>query len=154
MRVLFCLLLPVLLTAQGKEAGRNLELDLRTDLGSDPARQLRLAPPGCWDGLLLGTVPRPVKQLRRGVPGATVEVWDLASKDSERAASFALYLEGLKKRLSKAMEVPPPNHGTLELGDFMQSDPTQPQKLDLTKVKSMQERFNQLPPNGSPVNRP
>jgi hypothetical protein len=153
MRVLLGLLLPVLLTAQGTEADRTLNLDLRTDLGSDPMVQIRLVPPGCWDGLLLGTVPRPLKQSRRGAPGATVEVWDLASKDSERATSFALYLEGLKQRLSKAMAAPPPSHGALELGDFMQSDSTQPQKLDLTKVKSMQERFNQLPPNGSPVKR-
>lgn len=153
MRVLLGLLLPVFLTAQGKEVGRALDLDLRTDLGGDPMVQIRLVPPGCWDGLLLGAATRPQKP-RRGVSGATVEVWDLASKESERAASFSLYLEGLKKRLSKAMDVSPPSHGSLELGDFMQSDPTQPQKLDLTKVKSMQERFNQLPPNGSPVNRP
>ena len=33
----------------------------------------------------------------------------------------------------------------------MQSDPSQPQKLDLTKVKAMQERFNRLPPNRSTV---
>jgi hypothetical protein len=31
----------------------------------------------------------------------------------------------------------------------MVSDPSNPQKLDLTRVQSMQERFNRLPPNGS-----
>jgi hypothetical protein len=33
----------------------------------------------------------------------------------------------------------------------MLSDPSNPQVLDLTKVKSMQDRFNVLPPNGSPL---
>lgn len=150
-RSLLSFLFPAFLVAQ--EAA-DAPAPFHTDLGSDPAAQIRLAPPGCWDGLVLGAAIRPQKPARRGTPGATVEVWDLALREPGRAASFALYLEGLKKRLSKAMELPPPSHGTLELSDLMQSDPTQPQKLDLTKVKSMQERFNQLPPNGSPVKRP
>lgn len=47
--------------------------------------------------------------------------------------------------------VPPPKHQALELSEIMQNDPSTPQKLDLTKVKSMQDRFNRNPPNGSPV---
>ncbi|HLP30341.1 MAG TPA: hypothetical protein VK150_03200 [Geothrix sp.] len=150
----FCLL-PCLLAAQGPgtaaEPGPSSGSAFATTLGTDPLAQIRLTPPGCWDGLLLSGSLQPPKQGRREGSGATVEVWDLLPVETTRSAAFAVYLESLRKRLSKALELPPPNHGTLELGDFMQSDPTQPQKLDLTKVKSMQERYNQLPPNGSPV---
>lgn len=33
----------------------------------------------------------------------------------------------------------------------MLSDPGNPQLLDLTRVQALQERFNRLPPNESPV---
>jgi hypothetical protein len=56
--------------------------------------------------------------------------------------------------LSKAWELPLPSHQSLELSEIMLSDPSSPQKLDLTKVKSLQDRFNVLPPNGSPVRQP
>jgi len=80
-----------------------------------------------------------------------VEVWDLLPPSSPRREAFSLYLGGLRERLSRAFALPPPKLQALELNDIMQSDPSQPQKLDLTKVKSMQERFNRLPPSGSPV---
>ena len=146
MRALACLLLPALLAAQ--EPGP--ALDLHTELGTDPHARIRLAPPGCWDGLLLGAA-RPVKPARRGVAGATVEVWDLALREAPDRATFGLYLEGLRSRLARGFAAPPPSHGKLELAELVGSDPSSPQKLDLTKVKSMQERFNRLPPNGSPV---
>jgi hypothetical protein len=82
---------------------------------------------------------------------ATVEVWDLLPPDSPRRESFALYLRLLQERLSRALTQPPPKLQALELSELMANDPSQPQKLDLTKVKSMQEHFNRLPPNGSPV---
>lgn len=152
----FCLL-PCLLAAQGPgaavEPGPWSGSAFATTLGIDPLAQIRLAPPGCWDGLLLSGSLRPSKARRREGSGATVEVWDLLPVETARSASFAVYLDNLRKRLSKALEVPPPSHGAIELSDLVQSDPTNPQLLDLTRVKSMQERFNQLPPNGSPVKR-
>jgi hypothetical protein len=144
---LLCLLLAPALAAQGPGGWG---LDLRTELGTEPTAQIRLAPPGCWDGLLLGAT-RPVKPARRGVAGATVEVWDLADRAALRREAFSLYLGALRDRLSRALTLPPPSHGRIELSELMGSDPSQPQKLDLTKVKSMQDRFNRLPPNGSPV---
>ena len=81
---------------------------------------------------------------------ATVEVWDLAPPELGRAATFSLFLDTLRRSLSRAWETPPPSHQAIELVDFVLSDPSNPQKLDLTKVQSMQERFNRLPPNGSP----
>jgi len=146
MRILTGLLLTAPhLVAQGVEG-----LGLHSDLGMDPAAQVRLAPPGCWDRLILSGPPRPLPSPRRGPAGATVEVWDLAYPDTPRRETFTLYLQGLKGRLTQAFATPPPSHGTIELGDIMQSDPSQPQKLDLTKVRSMQDRFNP-PPRITPV---
>jgi hypothetical protein len=144
------LLLASLLAAQGA-GGPGLSLDLRTDLGSDSMAQVRLTPPGCWDGLLLGAATPPARPWPRRPAEATVEVWDLALRESPRQEAFGLYLGALRKRLSKALELPPPSHQSIELSEFMLSDPSNPQKLDRTRVESMQERFNKLPPNGSPV---
>ena len=75
----------------------------------------------------------------------------MASQLSLRSETFGFYLSNLRARLSRALAVPPPKHQALELNEIMFSDPGNPQKLDLIKVKSLQERFNRLPPNGSPV---
>jgi hypothetical protein len=150
MRPLIGLLLAPLLAAQGA-GGSDLPLDLRTDLGSDLVAQIRLAPSGCWNGLLLGASTPPARPKPRRPAEATVEIWDLALRESPRHEAFGLYLGALRKRLSKALELPPPSHQSIELSEFMLSDPANPQKLDLTRVESMQERFNKLPPNGSPV---
>ncbi len=80
-----------------------------------------------------------------------MEVWDLLPPSSPRREAFSLYLGSLRERLSRAFAQPPPKLQALELSEIMLSDPSNPQKLDLTKVKSMQDRFNRLPPNGSPV---
>lgn len=145
MRTLICLLLLApSLAAQAAEG-----LDLRTDLGTDPVTQIRLVTPGCWDGLILGRTTRPARPEPRRPAEATVEVWDLALREAPRQRSFDLYLGTLRERLSRALVLP--KHQALELAEVMLSDPSNPQKLDLTKVKSMQERFNKLPPNGSPV---
>jgi hypothetical protein len=149
MRLLCCLLFPAFLAAQ--RGPLDLSLDLYTGLGADPLAQICLAPPGCWDGLVAGMATRPPKSTARTPAGATVEVWDLAYRDRPRHEAFGLYLDGLRERLSRAFAAPPPRHGAIELSDLVSSDPSNPQKLDLTKVKSMQDRFNRLPPNGSPV---
>lgn len=142
-----------LLVAQAEPAFHPT-LDLRTELGSDPAAQIQLAPRGCFEGLIMGVAAGVAAGAARttGRTGqAVVEVWDLLPPASPRREAFALYLTSLRERLSKAWLAPPPSHGTIELGEIMLNDPSSPQKLDLTKVKSLQDRFNQLPPNGSPV---
>jgi hypothetical protein len=148
------LLLPWCLLAQEPGPIKTPDLDLRTSLGQNTMALICLAPRGCWNGLVLGAdpnLPRP-ESTRRKRPGeATVEVWDLLPPSRPRAEAFTLYLESLRERMSKAWLAPPPKHQSIELGEFMQSDPSNPQHLDLTRVKSLQERFNQLPPNGSPV---
>jgi hypothetical protein len=80
-----------------------------------------------------------------------VAVWDLLPPASPRREAFALYLKNMRERLAKAWLAPPPKHQAIELSEIMFNDPNTPQKLDLTKVKSMQERFNRMPPAGSPV---
>jgi hypothetical protein len=79
-----------------------------------------------------------------------VEVWDFAYRESPRREAFTLYLKTLQERLSLAFEQPPPKHQALELGEIMSSDPSHPEQLDLTKVQSMQERFNP-PPRATPM---
>lgn len=148
MRPLPVLLLSSLLVAQ--EPG---PLDLRTDLGCDPAVRIRLAPSGCWDALILGGPLRPQGAPDGAIAGATVEVWDLALRESPRRQAFAFYLEDLRDRLARSFAAPPPSQGQIELAELVFSDPSSPQKLDLTKVTSMQNRFNRLPPSGSPVRR-
>ena len=151
----FCLLFPALLAAQDPAQSplpvSGLTLDLRTALGADPLSQIRLLRPGCWDGLLLGATAQAPKPARRGWAGATVEVWDIALTESPRHEAFRLYLGDLRTSLSKAFANPPASHHEIELSDFMASDPSNPQKLDLTKVQSLQNRFNRMPPGGLPV---
>ncbi|NWJ41738.1 MAG: hypothetical protein HXX12_12300 [Geothrix sp.] len=151
MRPLCCCLFATILVAQDPGAAQALPLKVRTGLGSGPTTAIELAPPGCWDGLLLSASLRPAPPPRRRGAEATVEVWDLLPPSETRREAFSLYLGGLRERLSRAFTQPPPKLQALELGDIMQSDPSQPQKLDLTKVKSMQERFNRLPPSGLPA---
>ena len=150
MRPFLCCLLVSLLVAQEPAQLPPALLDLQTDLGSDPAAGIQVAPRGCWDGLLFGAVVRPPPR-RPTVGEATVEVWDLLPPSRPRQEAFSLYLGSLRERLSRAFAQPPPKLQALELSEIMLSDPSNPQKLDLTKVKSMQDRFNRLPPNGSPV---
>ncbi|WP_243382026.1 hypothetical protein [Geothrix alkalitolerans] len=125
-------------------------LDLRTDLGTDPIVHLRLVHPGCWDSLILHAAPQPLRAPQRGDAGATVEVWDLAYQDTPRREAFNLTLKALRDRLIRAFAAPPPSHGKIELSELVASDPSNPQQLDLTKVQSMQERFNP-PPRTSPA---
>lgn len=143
-------LLASLLVAQEPAQIRPALLNLHTDLGSDSAAGIQVAPRGCWDGLLFGAAVRTAPRRRPGGE-ATVEVWDLLPPSSPRREAFSLYLGSLRERLSRAFAQPPPKLQALELSEIMLSDPSNPQKLDLTKVKSMQDRFNRLPPNGSPV---
>ena len=152
MRALYCLLLPLTLAAQDPRPVEGLTLDLRTELGSDPTARIALVSPGCWEGLVLsaGALQSPRKpRLRRAE--ATVEVWDVAFQESPRSQAFNLYLADFRSRLLRALANPPESHAAIELGELMLSDPGNPQGLNLTTVRSLQERFNRLPPNGSPV---
>lgn len=151
MGLLPCLLLPFALVIQEPRPAPALVLDLGSDLGTDPMSRIQLTPAGCWNGLILGAVARPMPPDRKRAGEATVEVWDLLPPSRPRAEAFTLYLDALRERLAKAWLAPPPSHGFIELAEIMANDPSSPQKLDITKVKSMQDRFNRLPPNGSPV---
>lgn len=145
------LLLPWLLVSQEPELLRSHTPDLQMTLGVDPLSQIHLAPTGCWDGLLLGAALRPEAPVPQRSGEATVAVWDLLPPTSPRGETFALYLATMRERLSKAWLAPPPKHQAIELCEVMSNDPSTPQKLDLTKVISLQGRFNRMPPAGSPV---
>ena len=151
MRTMLYLLTSLIMSAQDPLPIRAWALDLQTGLGSDPMVKIELAPRGCWDGLILGVSQRPAARTHQRAGEATVEVWDLLPPSSSRHEAFSLFLVSLRERLSKALAVPPPTNLAIDLREIMANDPSNPQKLDLTKVKSMQERFNRLPPDGSPV---
>jgi hypothetical protein len=133
-------------------AGPDLSLDLRTDLGSDPAARIRLVPPGIWNGLLLAArAPARPAARRRGLPEATVEVADFLPPANPRAEAFHLYAVGLRERLLRGFQAPPPSQGAIDLAEFMAADPSRPDAANLDRARSLQERYNRLPPNGSPV---
>ncbi|GLH70575.1 hypothetical protein GETHPA_21080 [Geothrix rubra] len=143
--------LPLLMTAL-LAAGPDGNLDLRTDLGCDPATRIHLVPPGCFDGLLFAAQARSAPPApRRGVPGATVEVADFLPPGNRRTESFAFYLADLRTRLLRGFQAPPPSHGQIELAEFVGSDPSHPEASNLDRVRSLQDRFNRVPPSGSPV---
>jgi hypothetical protein len=154
MRLPLGLLLSGLLSAQDLVPVTGSPAELRESPGLTQPPLIQLAPPGCWDQLLLASASRPTPPGRRRPAEALVEVWDFALRESPREVSFSFFLGTLRQRLSKAWQLPPASHQALELSEIMLSDPSNPQKLDLTKVKSLQERFNALPPNGSPVRQP
>jgi hypothetical protein len=135
------LLAATVLAAQGPSS----PWEGRVPLGSDPLEQIRLTPPGCWKGLVLAAPPPSVGPRGRATPGATVEVWDFTFQESPRSRNFALFLRDFRSSLLQALESPPPSYGAIELGEFMASDPSQPQRLDLTRVQSLQDRYNRPP---------
>ena len=144
--------LPLLATAL-LAAGPDLRLDLRTDLGGDPAAQIRLVPAGIWDGLLLASQPPPPQpsRLRGRAAGATVEVADFLPPGSRRTEAFARYKLDLYQRLALAFQNPPASDAAIDLGIFMATDPTHPEQMNQSMVRSLQDRFNRVPPSGSPV---
>lgn len=147
-RSVFALLLALPLAAASPE----LRLDLRTSLGTDPGTAILLAPPGIWEGLLLATLAQPKRSGNpRSTQEATVEVTDFALRTSARELGFAVYFQNLRQRLLRGFQLPPPSHGKIELAEFVSSDPSRPQDLERIRVRSLQERFNRVPPSGSPV---
>lgn len=105
----------------------------------------QLAPPGCWELSAPTLRGEPAPAPKRSQGAATVEVWGVAFQESPRQTRFASFTTDLRARLSRAWAAPPPSHGSIELSELVGSDPTRPDKLDLTRVKSLQDRFNPPP---------
>ena len=129
-----------------------LRLDLRTSLGTEPGSAITLVPPGIWDGLFLASrAPACPPTKRRGRAEATVEVSDFFLPTNARTEAFRRFVLDLRERLLRAFQAPPPSQGQIELGEFMAADPSRPDASTLGRAQSLQERYNRLPPNGSPV---
>ena len=145
-------LLPLLAALTLGAADPGLRLDLRTPLGSDPAARIVLVPPGLWYGPIR-TAQAPVRPPARprGTPGATVEVLDFLPPSDPRAEAFAGFVLALHQRLAEAFKSPPPDNASVDLGILMATDPDHPEALDPAMVRSLQGRFNALPPSGMPV---
>ena len=152
MRRPLCLLLPVLLSAQEGGQGRGLTLNLKTALEEDPASRILLAPKGCWDGLLLrSTAPSPPVRKRKNE--ATVEVWDVAFHESPRQETFRLFREALLLDIAQALALPLTSYAQQDLaiiGGYVARHGSAA-GVDNAVVQALQNRFNALPPNGSPV---
>ena len=145
MRLLTCLLVFLPLAAQDATGLPVASQGFRSRFERDSFTRVLLVPPGCWEGLLLDAALRPPPAPQRRAGQATVEVWDLAYRESPRQEVFSIYRKDLRKSLLRAMAQPPPRHGAIELGELMLSDPGHPERLDLTRVQSLQERFNRPP---------
>ena len=144
--------LPLLAALTLAAAPPDLRLAFHPTLGANPAEAIRLVLPGCFDGLLFAAQTRSAQPPpRRGVPGATVEVADSLPPENRRTESFAFYLSDLRTRLLRGFQAPPPSHGKIELAEFMGSDPSHPEESNLDRARSLQDRFNRVPPSGSPV---
>ncbi len=145
MRLLSCLLVFLPLAAQDAVGLPVTSPGFRSRFEKDPLTRVLLVPPGCWEGLLLNTALRPPPAPQRRAGQATVEVWDLAYHETPRQEAFSLYRKDLRRSLIRVMAQPPSRHGAIELGELMLSDPAHPERLDLTRVQSLQERFNRPP---------
>lgn len=147
-------LTPSLLAAQAPGAAPPTEpaLEARMPLGADPAAQIRLVPPGSWAGLMLSAAAKPAAppaSRRRRVAEATVEVWDVAFRESPRQETFRLFREALIQSIRGIWRFAPPSHARIDAG--IRAGDGRGGGTDAAMVRSMQQRFNSLPPNGSPV---
>lgn len=153
MRRLLCLLFPVFLSAQEGGQGLGLTLNLKTALDEDPTSRIRLAPKGCWEGLLLRSAsPSPPARKRKNE--AIVEVWDVAFQETPRQATFRLFRDALLQDIARALALPLASYAQQDLaiiGGYVARHGSAA-GVDNVVVQSLQNRFNALPPNGSPVN--
>ncbi len=145
MRLLTCLLVFLPLAAQDAVGLPVTSPGFRSRFETDPLTRVQLVSPGCWEGLLLNAALRPLPAPQRRAGQATVEVWDLAYHETPRQETFGLYERDLRKSLTRLMTQPPSSHAAIELGELMFTDPAHPERLDLTRVQSLQERFNRPP---------
>lgn len=157
MRVLIALLSLAPALAAQTQVGSRLLLDLNTTIGSDPAAEIRLAPTGCWEGLLLGltsgTASRPrtpaAPSRRRRMAEATVEVWDFAlPEESTHHQTFRLFQVDLLLSIKENWRFAPPTHGQI---DAAIRGGGHGAGSDMAMVQSLQQRFNRLPPNPSSI---
>ncbi|WLT31217.1 hypothetical protein [Geothrix sp. PMB-07] len=152
MRPLPWILAPAFLTAQAPGAMEAPTLDVRPQLGIDPAAQIQLVPAGSWAGLMLSVTTQPIHppaSRRRRVAEATVEVWDVAFRETPRQETFRLFREALIQSLRGIWRLAPPSHSRIDAS--IRAGNGSGAGTDTAMVQSLQQRFNSLPPNGSPV---
>lgn len=150
MRPLPWFLTPAFLAAQ-MPATEPPSLGGRAPLGSDPAARIQLVPAGTWAGLMLSATARPVLALpsRRRTLEATVEVWDVAFRETPRQETFRLFREALLQSIRSIWRFAPASHARIDAG--IRAGDGRGGGTDAAMVRSLQKRFNPLPPNGSPV---
>lgn len=144
-------LLPFLVALPLSAAKPELQLELRTALGQDPASRIVLVPAGAWYGLLRTSQRlHPPSPPHHGHPGATVEVLDFLPPGDPRSEALAGFVLDLRRRLVEAFKSPPADNASVDLGLFMGTDPSHPETLGPAMVRSLQDRFNRPPPGVIP----
>lgn len=157
MRIIIALVAFAFALAAQSQAGPHLWLNLNTDIGSDSMAQIRLAPKGCWEGLLLSVAAAaapqpPAPSSRRGrVAETTVEVWDVVFQETRFQETFRLFRDHLLQSIQQNWQFAPPSHGRIDAS--IRARDGSGAGTDMAMVQSLQQRFNALPPNGSPVRR-
>ncbi len=121
-------------------------------MDEDPASRIRLAPKGCWEGLLLSsTSATPPTRKRKNE--AIVEVWDVAFHETPRQTTFRLFRDALLQDIAQALALPLASYAQQDMaivGGYVARHGSGA-GVDNVMVQALQNRFNALPPNGSPV---
>lgn len=152
--VLVLMSLAPALAAQG-QGGLQVGLDRHMALGSETPAEIPLTPKGCWEGLLLSvaaaTTPHPAAPPsgQRRVAEATVEVWDVVFQETRSQETFRLFRDQLLLSIRQNWRFAPPSHGRIEAG--IRAGDGRGGGTDMAMTQSLQQRFNALPPNGSPL---
>ena len=127
-----------------------------SSLGQEPVTRIDLAPAGCWEGLLLSarqgvSVPsqKPKASERTRIPEATVEILDFAYQETRAQETFRLFREQLLLNIRENWRFAPPSHGRMDLA--IRGSGLPGKGNDLAMVQSLHQRFNRLPPHGSPA---
>jgi len=83
------------------------------------------------------------------MPEATVEVWAFSFCESPREETFRLFREALLQSLQALWRFTPASHASIDAA--IRAGNGRGGGGDMAMVQSLQQRFNALPPNGSPV---
>jgi hypothetical protein len=153
-KLIFLLLFPIVLFAQRQTVEKPV-LNFNTTLGTDPVSQIHLVTPGCWNGLMMATTgtvltsnlpnKKSNSHLHR-IPEATVEVRDFLFEEPIDKQTFRLFMKDLLLCIKQNWQFAPATHGQIDAAIRANGGGT-----DMAMVQSLQQRFNRLPPNGSPV---
>jgi hypothetical protein len=155
-RILLGFLVATVLVAQTTPAKPGLPLTFNLNrpfaygLGGETADQFQLAAPG-WSLRILQNGPiRQAKGVRKGTPGATVEIWDYALPEFENFEQFLAFKERLNNNLRKAFLHAPMDYAAYDLALLMNYVAAKGSAagIDMINVQNMLSRYGSANPAG------